>query len=142
VVLKLRLRLCCQGLQRTFMGCMDTNKGGDLTSELGLWSTTMRGAESAGLTIDKPAALATARLHGKRCCGAHAVLAAMQPKELPKNPSELPKYIFELEARLKRKGIGEGAKLVPLPQRFGEVLGKLKTPAAQPARAVAVVASA
>ena len=74
------------------------------------------------------------RQHGKRCCGIHAVLVAVDPKAMPKEVSDLGAYVISLEARLRKKGFGEGQGLIALPKHFQAVLDRLRE-AASAARA-------
>ncbi len=118
------------GLQKTFYGIVNKNKIGELTSELGQFLSTVRLGSSVGLEIKECSRLGALLIFGKRCCGVQSVLLALSPKELPKAPAELPAYVAALELRLRKKGIGNGPKMVPLPAPFAAALAGLKGAAA------------
>ncbi len=73
--------------------------------------------------------LASTRHHGKRCCGAHAVLCSVHASTLPKEPALLEAHVLALEARLRKKGIGTDPGMIAVPKQFSSVLSQLKRPA-------------
>ena len=112
--------------QAAFATMMTERDIGSACSELSEWCHSVRNAKSKGLTLPKNGELAVVRQHGKRCCGAHAVLVAVDPKAMPKELSDLGAYVISLEARLRKKGIGEGQGLIALPEHPQAVLGRPK----------------
>ena len=113
-------------LQETFNTTMDKNEVGKLTSNLSLWAKQLRDAAPLGVTFARVPALVHMRQHGKKCCGAHAVISELCSSNLPKEVSKLEDHIVQIVARLRRKGIGEGQGMVPLPPNFAKVMEATK----------------
>merc|ERR1712129_447808 len=102
---------------------MDKNGVGQLTSNLSLWAKQLHDAAPLGVTFARaPTLLVHMRQHGKKCCGTHNVMSELRPSNLPKDVSKLEDHIVQIEAPLRRKGIGEGQGVVPLPPNFAKVI--------------------
>ena len=112
--------------QATFTKMMTERNLGSVCSELSEWCHSIRNAKAKGLSVPRNDEFAIARMQGKRCCGAHAVLVALDAKAMPQEMSELKAYVKALQIRLKRKGIGEGHGLIALPTHFQEVINAIK----------------
>ena len=115
-----------KGKQAAFVKMMTERNIGSVCSELSEWCHSMRSAKAKGLSVPRNDELAITRLHGKRCCGAHAILVSIDAKAMPQEMSELNAYVINLQMRLKKKGIGEGPGLIALPSHFQEVMERLK----------------
>ena len=105
---------------------MDKNSVGKLTSNLSLWAKALRDAVPQGLALAKVPTLGNVRQFGKKCCGAHAVLLELQAERLPKEVDMLENHVIQIESRLRKKGIGEGSGMVPLPSNFAKVMEATK----------------
>merc|ERR1712129_388635 len=127
-------------LQETFTTTMDKNEVGHLTSNLSLWTKQLRDAAPLGVTFAGVPTLVHMRQHGNKCCGTHTVMSELRPSNLPKEVSMLEDHIVQIEARLRRKGTGEGQGMVPLPPNFEKVM-QVMTFASQEAKQACTEAS-
>ena len=115
-----------RGLQATFMNLVTKNGVGDGCAELSAWCSMLRAAATKGVALPKQNELYGTRTHGKRCCGVHAVLVALEETALPKDATLLEPYVLALEAKLRKKGIGMADGMVSLPPRVLKVLDELR----------------
>jgi len=105
---------------------MSENCVGTLCVELSAWCHAVRRAKELGVALPKLDAAGILRAHGKKCCGAHAVLTSIAQSALPKEIAGLGQHVAGIEARLRKKGIGAGEGMIPLPKHFQAVLNQLK----------------
>ena len=105
---------------------MNDNGCGALVAELSSWCCALRFAKSVRVDLPKFQDLQQWRVHGKRCCGAHAVLVHLAADKLPQNPAGLEQHAIDIEKRLRQKGIGNGDGMIALPPKFEVLLQGLK----------------
>jgi hypothetical protein len=121
-----------------FIDILNKSQGGTLVANLSKWNTILRDAKAKGLNITQPADLLHVRQHGKRCCGAHSVLSALLSPDVPKKSEDLEAYIVTLEAKLRKKGIGNTKGMISLPERFNKVLSEIKDASRKSAEVVLI----
>jgi hypothetical protein len=122
--------------QTAFITAMNNSNVGARTAELSGLASIFRSMNAKALNFPKQVDLLNTRQHGKKCCGAHAVLTSVDAASLPEDACMLEGHAIEIETKLKRKGIGLGEGNIPLPPRFQAVLDGLKK-AGQEAKAKA-----